>query len=387
MKHCAESMTSRERVVRTLDREPTDRMPIDLGVQFSTGISAFAYWNLREYLGFDTSDISIPDMVQFLARVDEDILEHFHCDCILLHPGWPRVSRWKPDSKYSFMVPKAAIPKKDPAGGWFVEQKQANGAIRKMRMAEGSFFFDGAWLSNWYECSEDEILAATAREAERIYKETQYATMYMAGFGAYFGNMDVLCEMVTEPEAVVERNRSLCKLNIEKVSKAIDAMGSYVQIVEIADDMGMQSGPLCRPNVFERCCAPFIKEFCSFVHKNSDWKVFLHSCGSIQPFIPILIDCGVDVLNPVQISAENMSPGKLKENFGNEIIFWGGGCDTQNVLGTECPEDVEKHVRNLIRTFKSGGGYVFNQVHNIMGNVPPKNINIMLETAYSESFF
>jgi uroporphyrinogen decarboxylase len=149
----------------------------------------------------------------------------------------------------------------------------------------------------------------------------------------------------------------------------------------------MQQGLMCRPSVLEECVAPYIKKLCDFIHRNSDIKVFMHNCGAIRPLIPMLIDCGIDVLNPVQISAADMEAGQLKREFGDRIIFWGGGCDTQNVLGVGTPAQVADNVRTLVRAFKPGGGFVFNQVHNIMGNVPPQNIVALLDTAYQESFY
>ncbi|HBQ63829.1 MAG TPA: hypothetical protein DD727_02670 [Clostridiales bacterium] len=164
-------------------------------------------------------------------------------------------------------------------------------------------------------------------------------------------------------------------------------MGGFIQGICVNSDLGSQRGPFCRPSLWEELCAPYLKEFCSFVHRNSDFKIFHHCCGSIRPFIPSLIDCGIDMLNPVQISADNMDPAELKRDFGSGITFWGGGCDTQRVLSTGTPEEVAANVRELTRIFKPGGGFVFNQVHNIMGNVPPENIITMLDTAYEESFY
>lgn len=132
---------------------------------------------------------------------------------------------------------------------------------------------------------------------------------------------------------------------------------------------------------------PYYKRFCEFVHANSDIKVFLHNCGSIKELIPMFIDADIDVLNPVQISAEDMDPQELKDEYGEGICFWGGGCNTQHVLSTGTPDAVISNVRYLVRTFKEKGGFVFNQVHNIMGNVPPENIVAMLDTAYEESFY
>ena len=154
----------------------------------------------------------------------------------------------------------------------------------------------------------------------------------------------------------------------------------------MSDDMGSQNGPMCNPTYVEEFSMPYYKRFCDFVHANSDIKLFLHNCGSIKPLIPLLIDAGIDVLNPVQISAANMDPQELKDEFGDKICFWGGGCDTQNVLGAGTPAEVADNVRKLVRTFKQDSGFVFNQVHNIMGDVPPENIVAMLDTAYEESF-
>ena len=381
-----ETMTSRERVVRTLNHEPVDRVPIDLGSHMSTGISAFAYWNLREHLGFPTDNIYIPDTVQFLATVAEDIRSRFHVDCILLEPPWPRIRRWNPRGKYEFILPAEMNPQKNAAGEWVVRKGNAS-----MRMPEGGFFFDGDWINSWGEDGEDDKIARYAREAERIYKETPYATNFVGytlglGFGAYFGGMDRWERMITDPDGLIADHERECEANIARAGRILDEMGEYIQLITICDDMGGQTGPMCRPELVERCTMPFIKKFCGFVHENSDVKIFMHNCGSIRAYIPMLIEAGVDALNPVQISAANMDPGELKAEFGDDIVFWGGGCDTQRVLGIGTPNQVSENVRELVGIFKSGGGFVFNQVHNIMGDVPPENIVAMLDTAYEEAF-
>ncbi|HEY3322473.1 MAG TPA: uroporphyrinogen decarboxylase family protein [Planctomycetota bacterium] len=381
-----ETMTSRERVIRTLKREPVDRAPIDLGSHTSTGISAFAYWNLRKHLGLPVNDIWVHDVVQVLGNVDEDIRQRFHIDCIYLEPRWEKTVRWSPRAGYEFSIPATMKPEKNAEGEWIVRQGE-----QSMRMPAGGYFFDGAWLANWGGCSEDEAIEVYGREAERIYKETPYATNFLGytrggGFGAFFGGLDRLVKMLEEPDAVKQEHRAWCDDYMRRAGKVIDRMGKFVQLITICDDMGMQQGPMCSVAMVEQFVAPYIKEFCSFVHRNSDIKVFMHNCGSIAPLIPTLIDCGVDVLNPVQISAKNMDAADLKAKFGAKIVFWGGGCDTQNVLGSGTPQAVAENVRKLVRAFKPGGGYVFNQVHNILGNVPPENIVAMLDAAYEESW-
>lgn len=380
-------MTSRERVICTLNRHPVDRFPIDLGSHMSTGISAFAYWNLREHLGLSTENIWMPDMVQGLAYVDRDVLERFHCDCILLEPPFERTSRWNPRGEYRFTVPAEAHPTRTSDGSWVIRKGDA-----EMRMPLGGFYFDGAWLSDWGMGSEDDRVALYACAAERIFKETDYATNLVGyshglGFGGFGGGSltDALLAHDT-PESLHEARRKSLDDYIRRMGKIIDSFGAYVQLVSLADDMGGQSGPLCNPRYVEEFCIPYYRRFCEFVHTNSDIRVFLHNCGSIEPLIPLLIEAGIDVINPVQVSASNMEPSELKRKYGDRIIFWGGGCDTQNVLGAATPQDVARNVRKLARVFRRGGGFVFNQVHNIMGDVPPENVVAMLDTAYEEAY-
>jgi uroporphyrinogen decarboxylase len=383
-----ESMTSRERVIRTLNREPVDRMPIDLGSHFSTGISAFAYWNLRERLGLSTDAIEVIDTMQFLARVDEDVLERFHCDLIALQPRWVEPRRWRPRDEYEFIVPRDMSPRLDEKGAWVMEKARPDGTLARRTMPRGGFFFDGDWVGSkdWSDADEAARLAGYAREAERIFKETPYACNYI-GFGAFFGGIAQSLRMLEDPDGVLEQNRRQLDRYIAHFADVNEAMGEHIQLITVGNDMGMQRGPICDPALIDEFCGPFYKRFCDFVHEHSDIKVFMHNCGSIKPLIPCFIEWGIDALNPVQISADNMAPRELKAEYGDRIVFWGGGCDTQRVLGTGSPDDVAANVRELVGVFKPGGGFVFNQVHNVLGNVPPENVIAMLDTAFGESSF
>lgn len=374
-------MKSRQRVLCAVNHQVPDRMPIDLGMNTSTGISAFAYWNLRKYLGMELDSVEIHDCVQILARVEEDILQKFHCDCILLKPHPKKTRLWGPKGDYLFRVPEYFRPQKQPNGDWNI---RFNGQF--MRMPESSYFFDGDWIS-FENMWEDALLTEYAREAERIYKETDYFTMMKAGYPFFHADLDYFCKMILEPEEVAEENRERLKLELQNAGKLIRNFAGNLQAICLTGDLGAQNGPLCRPDDFWELVVPYLKQYCDFIHRNSDFKIFFHSCGAIEPFLEAFIECGVDMINPVQISAAGMDPQRLKENYGDRITFWGGGCNTQEVLGQKTPEEVSEHVKDLVAIWKPGGGYVFNPVHNVMADVPPENVVSAYEAAYRNSFY
>lgn len=372
-------LTSRQRVKNAVDRKPVDRTPIDLGMHYSTGISAFAYWNLRKYLGLPCDLVEIIDPWQFLARVDMDVIERFKLDCICFHPGYPNTAIWNPRGDYKFEVPKLMMPKWDVEGYWVSEDDKG-----RKRMPEGGFFFDGSSVDVWD--GGESFIDASAKNAEKVFKETDLYSMYI-GYGGYFSDSpDFLVDMMLEPEKVAANNEKNLARDIKNAGEVIDKMGEYIQGICIASDLGTQTAAFVRPSIYEELIAPYLSKLIGFIHENSDIKIFFHSCGAMEPFIPILIQCGVDVLNPVQISCSNMEPEKLKEKYGKDITFWGGGCETQQILGRGTAADVKSNVVDLMSKLAPNSGFVFNQVHNVMGDVPPENIVAMLDTAYEESF-
>ena len=188
-----ETMTSRERVHRAIRREPVDRFPIDLGCHFSTGISVIAYWNLCKYLGFGTDDIEMPDCVQCLARVEDDVARRFHVDTVLLNPPWPDRWRWNMRGEYTFWAPDTFRPRLREDGAWYLK---SNGGY--LEMPAGGYFFDGDW-PDFYRLRHSDKLDIYAERAKRLYEETDRFTMYM-GFGAYFDGIEFACDMLTDPD-------------------------------------------------------------------------------------------------------------------------------------------------------------------------------------------
>lgn len=375
-----ETLTSRQRVLNAIEHKPVDRMPIDLGVHFSTGISAYAYYNLRKYLGMSIDNIEMIDCVQGLARVDDDVIDRFHIDTCLLNPSWFNTHKWNPRGDYSFKVPTTFQPERLADGGFRLEFKG-----EKLYYPSGGFFFDGGW-PDFYDLGEEEYYDLFAKRAQYLYETTDKFTMLM-GFKAYFEGIEFACDMLLEPDEVKQSNEKVLMDQIRKFDIVNKKMGKYINAIEVNSDLGTQNSTLCSPASYEECCYPYLKRFCEYVHRNSDIKIFMHSCGAISTMLPFIIDAGVDVINPVQISAQGMDPKFLKEKYGSKICFWGGGCDTQRVLNMGSTEDVKRNVKELTDIFKSNSGFVFNQVHNIMGDIKPENIVAMLDAAYENSWY
>lgn len=373
-------LSHRERVLAAVEHRSADRYPIDLGMHFSTGISMFAYRDLRRHLGLQELAIEAIDNVQLLARVHDDVLERFHVDTELLRVPWKNTARWRVREDYEFIIPAALNPQLDAQGNYHVH---LNGGT--MRLPANGFFFDGDWL-RVTELDEDALLRATIEQADEIRAHKDRFCTYQ-NFAAYFLDLEFACLMYTDPDEVTQRNEAAHKHNLALLEKMIRADKHHnIDCVGLNSDLGVQNAPMVNPDMYAEFCLPYLKEFCAKVHEWSGMKTFMHSCGSIAPLIPHLIEAGIDILNPVQISAANMEPAMLKEKYGDKICFWGGGCDTQNVLDRATPEKVRENVRALTDTFKHSSGFVFNQVHNIMGNVPPENIVAMFDAAYENSF-
>jgi uroporphyrinogen decarboxylase len=233
----------------------------------------------------------------------------------------------------------------------------------------------------------EEELDFLHRRGKALYENTEYAILgaFSPGelfFGMGRGGYDKwMVSLLTEEDWVRALYEKETDAWIENLRLYTAACGEYLAAVVFADDLGTQKGEFISPNLFRNLIAPYYKKVFTWVHEHTELKVFFHSCGSIYHMIPHLIDCGVDVLNPVQCSAANMEPGQLKREFGGKIAFWGGGVDTQKTLPFGTPEEVREEVEERLRTLGEGGGYVFAAVHNIQQRTPPENVVAAFDTA------
>jgi len=390
-------------------------VPVDLGAMRSTGITAVAYGRLKEHLGIDSGHVYVYDVVQQLALPEETILDYVESDVVDLGRVFLRDKQdWS-----DFTLPNGASAK-IPAyvrfipreGGWL-----ALGADDTTIgvMPQGAYYlsqtrfplqdWDGADLTvldrlpelmekvTWaalpcapyHKPLTPEHLADIRRRAKHLYETTDYAVMIAFGanlleWGQYLCRMDqFLIDLVENRRKVEALLDKLVEMHIGNLEKILDAVRGYVQIIQMGDDLGTQLALEISPRLYREVFKPRQKLIFETVKKRSGPHLFLHSCGAIADILPDLIEVGVEIINPVQTSARGMDPARLKREFGKDLVFWGGGCDTQQVLPLGTPDEIDAHVKERIETFAPGGGFVFTQVHNIMPNVPPRNIVAMFD--------
>jgi hypothetical protein len=243
----------------------------------------------------------------------------------------------------------------------------------------------------------EEDLAYFAAEADRLYRETDKAIVANFG-GTSFGDIALVpapwlkhprgirdveewyISTVTRRDYVYRVFERQCEIGLANLERLHQVVGDKVSVIFVTGtDFGAQNGPFISPQVYRELYAPFHRQVNDWVHRNTSWKTFIHSCGAVEPLIEDFIAVGFDILNPVQTSAAGMVPSVLKQRYGDRIAFWGGGVDTQRTLPFGTPDEVREQVRERIRIFGKGGGFVFNTVHNVQGNVPVENLLAMYE--------
>jgi len=407
-------MTSREKVLAALNFQETKYIPLDLSGHRSSGISAIAYNNLRKYLGLEKKTVRVYDMVQQLAIVDDDVLDLFGIDTIELGRGFLHDNKdWKPwrlPDGTACEIPYYVNVKKKGDDWILLSDNGLEMGIQK----NGCLYFEQNYFplsvrdfstDNFDDLEEQfanqvwscvphpgahlslsgKNLELMAEKARTLRESTDRAII-----GIFGGNMfelpqmlfrmdNYLLYMAMYPEQTLRFSEKLCNIHLKNLEKWISAVGPYIDIILFGDDLGGQHGPLLSPEMYRQYYKPFHKKLWNKAKELAYVKVQLHCCGSVKMLIPDMIEAGLDAINPVQISCNDMEANKLKKEFGNNLTFWGGGCDTQSVLPNSRPDEIKKHVREQINMMRTGGGFVFQQVHNIMANVPPENIVAMYE--------
>lgn len=395
-------MTSRERILNAVNHRPVDRVPIDLGGTRQTGISVYAYEKLKRHLGLPPGPLPrIFDTYQMLAEIEAAIAERFGADCVALNR--PAVAfnianeNWKtyrfPDGLVA-QVPGAFNPVDDGEGGLLLERD----GIAIAGMPSGSVYFDryeknpGATRPDLHQFRpallSTEVLDHYHAQAHALFENTDKALVAAMGppyelfYGLGQGGFeDWMVTFASEPDYVSELYRILTDAWLQNLARFHAAVGDSVQIIQVCDDFGTQHAPFLSVKMFRERLLPAYKRGLDWIHRNTRWKVLLHSDGAILPLLPSIIEMGIDILNPVQTSAAGMDPLRLKREFGDRLAFWGGSCDGQSTLTHGGPAEVAQETARNLAALAPGSGFVCASIHNIQANVPPENIIALFDTA------
>jgi len=391
-------MTPRQRISAALNHQQPDRIPLDLAGTESSGLTAIAYNSLRSHMNLPPDPPQVFDTYQQVVKIGDDLRRALEIDTVPLHIE-PR--RWKP-----FTLPDGSpcrIPEKwnpQPQDGDLVV-RDTDGNVAA-RMPAGGFYFEPVHASlaavaspaeldkharaiesfDW-PAHADESIDDIAARAERLFTETDYAVVanfqfhLLAAGQILRGYQQFMIDLLADPPLAHAILARLCDAYCRRAEALLARVGSFIQVVLVNDDLGTQNAPLLSPDCYRSMILPYQKRLFAFIKSRTDAALLMHSCGAVAEFIPSLLDAGIDALNPVQVSAAGMDTAELKRRFGRHLTFWGGGCDTQQILRAASPQQIEQEVKRRIDQLAPGGGFVFTQVHNIQPDVPPENILAM----------
>ncbi len=410
---------SRERLARTLNHQQPDRIPIDFGGTSVTGVHASCVAALRDYYGLEKRPVRIHEPSQMLGLVDEDLQDAMGVDVSGLFRrgtkwGFP-MDRWKPwmFNGLEVLVPEDFNVTIDARGDTLIYPEGDTSVPPSGRMPKDGYFFDCIVRQEPFD--EDHLnpednmeefrhisqvdLDFLARSAGELAAESRGV---IAGFGGTaLGDISLVpgpslkhpkgIRDITEwyvstssrqnfIHKIFERQSEIALANLERIHAVV---GDRVQAVYLCGtDFGTQTSAFCSVKTLRNLYFPYYKLINDWIHAHTTWKTFKHSCGAVSKFLPTFIEAGFDILNPVQCSATGMAPEQLKANFGNQLVFWGGGVDTQNTLPFGSPAEVREQVLRRCEIFAPGGGFVFNSIHNMQARTPVENIVAMIDAVH-----
>jgi len=414
-------VTSHERLQCALKHQEGDRVPLDLGASAVTGMHVNAVYALRQALGLDApgTPVKVVEPYQMLGEIAPDLQEALGVDVVGV--GGARnffgfeSTGWKPWTTFQgtpVLVPEAFNTEVEASGDLLQYPEGDHSVPASGRMPKEGWYHDSIVrqppiddsnldpMDNLQEFGplSDADLAHFQREIERIRSTTDKAILANFG-GTAFGDIALVpapwlkhprgirdiaewyMSTLARRDYVYKVFELQCEIALQNLEKIHKAVGNNVEAVFITGtDFGTQQGPFISANSYCDLYQPFHSAVNNWVHKYTTWKTFIHSCGAVRPLIPHFIDAGFDILNPVQCSAADMDAWGLKQAFGRDLVFWGGGVDTQKTLPFGTPEEVRQEVRARLRIFGKGGGFVFNTVHNVQSGTPAENLVALYET-------
>ena len=400
-------ITSRSRVLAALNHQPVDRVPVDFGASRITGIAAIAYQNLLDHLGLQ-EEIKVYDVKQQLALPSLDLVNRLGGDVVQLQRLGPtsgmaflELDHWKPwqlTNGKPCLVPANHEEATGPGG---MIEIWRDGMLHARRSRE-SFYFDVCyaplanaqtkadidafvWPDPWTAREE----AFVKQQIDALYHGTDKALF--AGLPMFvcslfelslvlFGFENFMMMLATERELVEYWLDSKLEHDFAILDQFLAVAGGHIEAIQMNDDFGAQEALQISPRLYRELFKPRQRRWIEFVKARTDAKIFLHCDGAIAEIIPDLIEVGIDILNPLQTSARGMDPAKIKREYGHDLVFWGGGVDTQTTLPFGSVADIRREVRERIKVLGDGSGHVFATIHNIQPDIPPEKILAIYDT-------
>jgi uroporphyrinogen decarboxylase len=374
-------MNSRERVLAALDHREPDRIPFDLGGTGATGIHITAYQNLRQYLGLPHVEIRTDDIIQQLATVDADVAERLGTDCRNVAPRSSAIYNleFRDEGDYTAYTDEWGIDWRMPKQGGFYYDMYRHPMAKADRIEDVLDY-------QWPDATDPHRFEGLRQRARAVHDQGKVVILgglcagvtemhsWLRGYVPYY------MDFHTNPGLAEYLMDKVVELKMAYWERALSEAGEYVDVIMEADDMAGQDRLLISPATYRQYIKPRHTQLFAFIKRRSSARIFFHSCGAIRPLIGDLIESGIDILNPVQKSAAGMDLVELKREFGRDVVFWGGGVDTQRVFGTGTQQEVRDDVKQSLDALAPGGGFVFGTVHNTQANVPAENFMAMWET-------
>lgn len=411
-------MTSRERIKLALNHKEADRIPMDFGSVTVTGMHYSCVSALREYYGLEKHPIIISEPYQMLGLIEEDLKIALGIDAEGVFArnnmfGIPQTDfvEWKQDNGDIVLAPRGMNVREDEKGHHYIYPCGDTSVAPCAKMPKGGFYFDAISRQEPFDDIEElnpddnleefgivseQVLTEFAEDIAAAQKTGRAITVSFGGTalgdvalvpGLNLKNPKGVRDVAewymataTSPEYikyVFDKQTDIALINLEKLYQRV---GNSIDTLFICGtDFGTQISTFCSQDTYRNLYMPYYKKVNNWIHEHTEWKTFKHSCGAVEPFIPLFIESGFDILNPVQCSAVGMEPKHLKEKYGRDIVFWGGGIDTQKLLPFGTPEQVKEQVMERCEIFGRDGGFVFNSIHNIQAGTPVENIIAMLD--------
>lgn len=412
-------MTSKEQVKRALNHKTPDRVAVDFGSTAVTGMHVTCVAALRDYYGLDKRPVKVCEPYQMLGMIEEDLIAALGIDTVPL-PGPStlfgfRNENWKEFKapwNQELLVPELFNVTRDANGDILIHPQGDTSVPPSGRMPVGGFFFDSIVRQSPIDDDNlnpqdnleefgpisDKDLEHYEKQARRLASSDRAVVGGVGGTG--FGDIALVpapflkhpkgirdieewyVSTVARQDYIHEVFSAQCEIALKNLKKVHDVVGDAMDVLFVCGtDFGTQRSSFCSTDTYEKLYAPYYKKINAYVHENTTWKTFKHSCGAVGNFIPHFIDSGFDIINPVQCSADGMDPKTLKSRYGDRIVFWGGGVNTQKTLPFGTPEQVRREVLTRCEIFAPNGGFVFNAIHNIQAGTPVENIAAMFDAA------